>query len=264
MKIGCSSWSFSKLIARKEMSLLDFINKGKELGLEAVELLDGTFPDSSPQYISKLSDAIAENNLDASVAISPGFCDATEEGRKAKVENVKRWTEIAHDIGAKIARITTGMQVENVPYTQQVHWVIDGFNECVELAEKYDVTYAIENHDTICRTAEGLLWIIDEVGSKRVQACPDSVNFSWETPADQMIYLETERLAPVAAHAHAKLCNFKENGESVDADYSRIIQILKDAEYSGCISMEIYGDAQETPAEAVTKGIALLTKYIRR
>jgi len=262
MNIGSSSWSFIKPISSKEMSLIDFIHKAKELGLDAVELLDGTFAETTANYVGKVRKALEETGLQPFVAISPGFCDATPEGRKAKVKTMKNWTQIASDIGAKTARVTTGMQVEGESYMTQVHWVIDGFKECVKFADKCDVTYAIENHDSICRTAEGMLWIIDNVGSNRVRACPDSLNFSWEQPLDQMVYLETERLAPFTAHAHAKMCDFKDDGEAANMDYNRIIKILKDAGFDGCISMEIYGEGQNKPVESVTKGLALLRKYI--
>lgn len=262
MKVGSSSWSFVRLIRSGDVSLIDFVNKAKELGLDAVELLDGTFPETSPEYVKKVRKAVEKNGLEPFMAISGGLCAATEEQRKAKIKSMKDWTQRACDIGVKVARVTTGMQVEGVSYTTQVHWVIDGFKECAEFAEKCGITYAIENHDSICRTSEGILWIIDAVGSDHLRACPDAFNYAWETPSDKMIYMEMERIAPFTAHLHAKMCDFNDEGEATNIDHGRIISIAKETGFDGCVSMEIYGDAQDNPVEAVTKGAALIRKYI--
>jgi len=289
MKIGCSSWSFSKFFEEKRISLPEFISKAAKLGCEGVELNDFYFqkhfggpgvpvPDD---YLKSLMEEASSSGIEIcaiAVSGSPAVVHNLEE-KKKRAKDLKMWTEVGGKLEVPVMRVTTGFQAEGIPYAKQVHWVRDIFKECIKTAEDYDIVYAIEPHDSICHSAEGLIWLIESVGSERLGACPDPLNWGIQPvtliPGQkpiEAIYVETERIAPYTVHAHAKMSTFDEKGEVYvtnpvtkekwHLDYERIINIFRKAGFEGYQALEIYGEGKEAPEESVKKGVALLRKYV--
>jgi len=291
LRIGCSSWSFSKLFIEKKIDLLKFVSMAAELGCQGVELNDFYFSEefggpsvpTSDKYLKKLRETAESNSVEiCAIAWEPPRDSAlirNLEDKKKRVKNLKMWTEICGKLQVPVMRVTTGFQAETIPYMTQVHWVRDVFKECVKTAEDHGIVYAIEPHDSICKSAEGILWLIEAVGSEYLRACPDPLNWGkspvtlrpGQSPVEA-IYVETERIAPYTAHAHAKMSTFDEKGEVYvedpetkerwHMDYKRIINIFRKAGFEGYHCLEIYGEGKENPIESVRKGVTLLKRYI--
>ena len=54
-------------------------------------------------------------------------------------------------------------------------------------------------------------------------------------------YLGTKELMPLAKGVSAKSRNFDENGNERDMDYTKLLQIVKDAGYRGFVGIEYEG-----------------------
>jgi sugar phosphate isomerase/epimerase len=113
---------------------------------------------------------------------------------------------------------------------------------------------ALENHWGLSRTPEGQLRLINAVPSPWLGALMDTGNFM-EDP-----YEKLTMIAPKTVYAQAK--TYYGGGEwyTLDLDYARIATILKDAGYTGYISLEFEG--KEDADVAVPRSIALLRKTI--
>jgi sugar phosphate isomerase/epimerase len=55
------------------------------------------------------------------------------------------------------------------------------------------------------------------------------------------LYLGVKELMPLAKGVSAKSHNFDDNGDEVDKDYYRLMQIVKDAGYRGYVGIEYEG-----------------------
>lgn len=129
-------------------------------------------------------------------------------------------------------------------------WCIEAAEQCLAAAEKYGVLLALENHWGLTREPEGVLRIVDAIGSPWLSVLMDTGNFL-EAP-----YGKLERMASRAAYVHAK--TYFGGGEwyTLDIDYRKVAAILAKAAYRGYVSLEFEG--KEDAHTAVPKSLALL------
>jgi sugar phosphate isomerase/epimerase len=131
-------------------------------------------------------------------------------------------------------------------------WCIDSIQRCLETASQRGVLLALENHWGLTSKVEGLLRILDALESPWLGALMDTGNFL-EDPYDKLA-----RIAPRTVFVQAK--TYEGGGEwyTLDLDYTRIAKILRDAHYTGYVSLEMEG--KENPDIAVPKSIAMLRR----
>jgi sugar phosphate isomerase/epimerase len=114
------------------------------------------------------------------------------------------------------------------------------------------VILALENHWGLTRTPEGLLRIVNAVSSPWLGALMDTGNFL-EDP-----YPKLEQIAPKTVFVQAK--TYAGGGEwyTLDLDYPRIARILRQAGYTGYVSLEMEG--KQDPNLAVPESIGILRR----
>ena len=129
-------------------------------------------------------------------------------------------------------------------------WCIDSIRRCVELAAQRGVILALENHWGLTSKPEGQLRILSAIDSPWLGALMDTGNFL-EDP-----YEKLTAIAPKTVFVQAK--TYPGGGEwyTLDLDYKRIAKILRDAGYTGYISLEMEG--KEAPDTAVPKSLTML------
>jgi sugar phosphate isomerase/epimerase len=131
-------------------------------------------------------------------------------------------------------------------------WVIDSIEKCLPAAEKCGVILGLENHWGLARTPEGLLKIVNAIGSPWLQVLLDTGNFL-EDPYDKI-----EQCAARAVYMHAKTYYGGGLWYSLDLDYDRIASIMRKHNFHGYVSLEFEGN--EDYKTAIPKSLALLRK----
>jgi len=131
-----------------------------------------------------------------------------------------------------------------------MRWAIDSINEVMPVAEEYGVMLGLENHWGMTRTAEGLLHIMNAVDSPWLRVLMDTGNFLDDK------YEQLEAVAPYTVFIQAKTYYGGGRFYTLDLDYDRIAQILKNVGYKGYISIEFEGYAPSD--EAVADSIDML------
>ena len=132
-------------------------------------------------------------------------------------------------------------------------WCIDSIKECMPAAEKSGVILCLENHWGLTTRSEALLRIWKAVDSPFLGINLDTGNW----PGDEnAAYTGIGQIAPKTVFVQAK--TYEGGGEfyTLDLDYKRIAKILRDAGYTGYVSLEMEG--KEAPDTAVPKSIAML------
>jgi L-ribulose-5-phosphate 3-epimerase len=245
------------------------IEDAARLGFDGVEILHRQMTDESPAYVNTLKQAAFRNGLALPMlSIHQDFISEKAEERKEAVDHTIRCIELASRLGIPSIRLNSGrwntipsfddlMKVKGDEpaikgYTDEdaFRWCIEGIQACLPAAEREGVLLALENHWGLTTRTENLLRIYKGVGSPWLGINLDTGNF----PGDP--YPEIEKLAPHASIVQAK--TYYGGGEwyTLDLDYRRIATTLRNAKFSGWVSLEMEG--KEDPATAVPKSLEVL------
>src|SRR6266850_1100811 len=254
-----------------KVSIEAVIDKAAVLGVEGVDLLHRQMESEEPGYLRKLKrHALSRGVALVCLSIHQDFVDPSAEERKKNVQHTIRCIELASTLGIPCIRLNSGRwntiasfddlmkargQEPVLPgYTEDdgFKWCIECVQQCLPKAEEHGVVLAMENHWGLTRTPEGLLRIVNAVDSPWLGALMDTGNFL-ENPYDKL-----ERIAPRTVFVQAK--TYFGGGEwyTLDLDYKRIANILREVNYSGYISLELEG--KENADSAVPKSIEMLRK----
>jgi len=145
------------------------------------------------------------------------------------------WIEIAHDLGARSVRCDPG-----IINLADLSPTVESYKTLVARGRPKDIRVIVENHGSAAAHPEQLVKILNDSGAG---ALPDFGNFPDEETRARGLRL----MFPLAvAVCHAKLNPAK-------FDFSRCMQISKDANYKGVYSIEAggRGDAYEAVQQVV-------------
>jgi L-ribulose-5-phosphate 3-epimerase len=245
------------------------IEDAARVGFDGVEILHRQMTDESPAYVNELKQLAFRNGLALPMlSIHQDFISPKDEERKEAVEHTIRCIDLAARLGIPSIRLNSGrwntipsfddlMKVKGEEPPIEGHtdedafrWCIDGIRACLTAAERAGVLLALENHWGLTTRTENLLRIHKAVASPWLGINLDTGNF----PGDP--YAGIEKLAPHATIVQAK--TYYGGGEwyTLDLDYRRIAATLRQASFTGWVSLEMEG--KEDPATAVPKSLEVL------
>lgn len=253
------------------------IDKAAVIGVEGVDILHRQMdiPEKEPltpahrAYLQRLKRHAFRQGMDlVAFSIHQDFVDPDPAYRRQQVEHTHKCIEIAHELGVPCLRLNSGrwntipnfddlMKARGIEPVLPGHTEDDGFKwcqdcieQCLTKAEQCGVILALENHWGLTRTPEGLLRLVNAIRSPWLGVLLDTGNFL-EDPYDKI-----RLIAPQTVFVQAK--TYFGGGEwyTLDLDYPRIARILREAGYTGYVSLEMEG--KEDPDVAVPKSIALL------
>ena len=276
VRLGISSYSYWHFTPEKT-PIETVISKTAALGVEGVDILHrqmdcaelGPLDATVHAYCQRLKRHAFRSGVDLiCLSIHQDFVSPNPAERHKWIAHTEKCIEIAYALGVPCIRLNSGRWktikdfgdlmkargVEPLPDGVTVDdgfkWCIEATQKCVELAAQRGVILALENHWGLTNTPEGQMRILNAIESPWLGALMDTGNFL-EDPY--------EKLAAIAGKTvlvQAK--TYPGGGEfyTLDLDYKRIAKILRDAGYSGYVSLEMEG--KEAPDTAVPKSIAML------
>jgi sugar phosphate isomerase/epimerase len=235
-KFSLAAYSYRSLLGGKDpqLTMADFVDDCAAFGLEGTELTSYYFPpDVKPAYLRQLKQQCFRLGLDVSgTAVGNDFAKADEDERRKQIESVKKWVDNAAILGAPVIRIFAGHVPNGVEPETAHKWMVEGMQECCDYAGKHGVFLALENHGGPTATPEGLLSLVQAVESPWFGVNLDSGNFHTDDP-----YADLARIAPYAINAQIKVV-VERAGKREPADYARLAEILRAADYRGYIVLE--------------------------
>ncbi len=268
--IAVSTYSFWRFRGERT-KIEDCIDLAAEMGFDAVEILEIQMHKKDNAYLQSLKRRAFVAGLSlCGMSTHQDFVSPSAEKRKANVEKTIASIELAYKLGIPTIRVNTGrwgtsgnfdelMKNRGIEppikgYTDEdaFPWVIDAFKACLPTAERCGVTLGLENHWGLGLTPEGVLRIVDAIDSPWLRVTMDTGNFL-EDP-----YARLEKLAPKTVFVQAKTYYGGGTWYTLDLDYERIAQILRDHQYHGFVSLEFEG--KEDAKTAIPKSLALLRK----
>ena len=186
--------------------------------------------------------------------------------RNASVENHKKWVDAADYLGCHSIRINLFGTNDSEEWKANS---IDALKKLSKYASDKDINVLVENHGWLSSNADLLVEVIKEVNMENCGTLPDFGNFCtkreggerWEAKCVEEFprYEGVEKMMPYAKAVSAKSYTFDEDGNEDLIDYKKMLQIVKEAGYSGYIGVEFEGE--EIPArEGIRKTKELLIK----
>ena len=271
-RIGVSTYSFWGFDRGEFASIEKCLELAADMGFDGVEILQVQMDDFSPQTLMKIKRRAFTLGLDLmGFSTHQGFLMPQEDKRREHVLKTAMFLEQAYDLGIPTIRVNTGRwgtskdfdelmknkgiepRIEGYTDEDGFKWVTDAFAQLIPEAEKRGVIMGLENHWGLGISAEGVLRIVDELKSPWLQVTLDTGNFL-ENP-----YPKLAQLAPKTVLMQAKTYYGGGRWYTLDLDYGKIAQLMRDAKYRGYISLEFEG--KESPLTAVPKSLAELRKH---
>ncbi len=287
MKIGVSSYSFSQLIRNGKATLLEVIEKAKEMGFEVIEFIDFTPPEgeTAVSFAKKIREECNKVGIEiGNYTIGADFLNNIGGNWEAEVERLKGQVDIARVLGAPGIRhdATSGFPV-GYPgakgFDDALPVLIQGCRAVTEYAAEYGIKTMIENHGFFCQDSERVEKLINGVNHPNFGALIDMGNFLCvdEDPAKAV-----GRLMPYAFHIHAKDFYIKSGNEPNpgqgwfqtragnylkgaiighgEVPIVQCLNIVKNAGYKDTISIEYEG--MEEAEIGIVIGLQNLKKYL--
>ena len=253
MKLSLAAYSMKKFLGAKPgsegaMDMGGFIDYCATLGLEGTELTSYWFPpEVTPEYLASLKRRAHLAGLDISGgAIRNRFTLPPGEALDKEHAHVRKWIDHYADLGAPVIRVFAGAPPKGVTEDQAIEYAVANFEKACEHAAKRGVILGVENHDYFGEV-DRMMRIVRAVKSPFFGVTFDSGNFHSADP-----YADLATIAPYAVNAQIKVHIRRAGAKASEpADYKRIVGILRDANYSGYVTLE-YEDKLD-PYEHIPK-----------
>lgn len=164
--LGSPSWSFEHTVEQAAQS-----------GYRALEVrvLDGEIIPSnlSAERRRQMKQAMKAHNIEiVALGLSTRFSAVDAAERQTNLEELRRYLELANDLGAPMVRTFGGNVQPGQSLEQTIDWVAENLNAAAPAAEAQGVTILLETHDAFCK-GEDVAKVLAQVSSPRVMAVWD-------------------------------------------------------------------------------------------
>ncbi len=260
-KISLAQWSLHRAFGNGELNPLDFAMEANKLGFKGIEYVSflyqpyltiGDNPQVAMQTLLDTLKAKSETygvkNVLIMVDREGNLATSDENERNQSVENHKKWIDAAAFLGCHSIRV-------NLNGTTEVNeWVsnsIEALKKLSTYGQSKNINVIVENHGGLSSNAKILNKVISGVGMDNCGTLPDFGNFCIKRKEETQgrgdcieeydKYKGTEELMEFAKAVSAKSNVFDENGNESNINYEKMLQIVKDAGYTGYIGVEYEG-----------------------
>jgi sugar phosphate isomerase/epimerase len=247
----------------------EFLVKAKQLGFDGVMLAAKrphvSLIDYDDVTRQKLKSRIKELGLE--LVCLAGYCDFTSGVDKAGIPNTEiqaiyigELARLARDLGTSMVRVYTGYERPDLPYDKQYAIVVEGLRMAGNIAAKYGITLAVQNHHDIALHHDAMKWLLDEVNLPNVKAAFDCWSPTLEGLSSEEIRKAIYTMKPYIVHTttadYKELPRFRYDINHTNylkqeslmravpmgqgfLDYKTFINTLKEIGYQGYIAYEM-------------------------
>lgn len=260
-KLSLAQWSVHRMIQDGSMDPYSFAEKAKEWGFTGLEYVSqlyskeleaAGYSEEAMKAFVERSNAEAKKHGLSNVLImvdrEGDIATSDPEQRKQAVENHYKWVDAAEAMGCHAIRVN--LSGNDIPE----EWVansVDGLKSLSSYAKDKGIEVIVENHGGLSSNAMLLAEVMNKVGMDNCGTLPDFGNFCIRRndPEDYTkgcaeqydIYKGVTELMPYAKAVSAKSHDFDKDGNETEIDYAKMLQIVKNAGYTGFIGVEYEG-----------------------
>lgn len=268
MKIGVSSYSYSRLVGQGKMSIYDVVEKAAEMGFESIEFAGIQPPagETMETCAGRLRDLCARKGLlIASYTIGGDLLNGCGGNQEAEIERLKGEVRLAKLLNAPLMRhdATSGFIADHTGgrgFSDALPLLIKGCRAITSFAADLGLKTTVENHGFFCQDSERVERLVNGVGHPNFGILVDIGNFLCvdEDPA-----VAVGRLSSHISHVHVKDFHVKSGSgtnpgsgwfQSRAGNYLRgaivghgdvpvvqCLRLIRKAGYTGVLSIEFEG-----------------------
>lgn len=261
-KLSLAQWSMHKMINEEGVDPYSFAQKASEWGFEGLEYVSQLYnkelqpanysPEAMANFVSKslaASEQYGMKNLLIMIDGQGNLATTDAAERQEAVENHYKWVDAAAALGCHSVRVN--LSGSNDPAV----WVpaaTDGLTALATYAATKNINVIVENHGGLSSNAALLVQVMEGVNMPNAGTLPDFGNFcitaEWGASGRTCLeeydrYKGVEELMPYAKAVSAKSHDFDAEGQEIHTDYPRIMQLVKDAGYTGFVGVEYEGSS---------------------
>lgn len=267
MKIGVSSYSFSKYMNQTKADYFTICDLAKKMGYDAIEFIDLSLEVQPAESLTKLAKAIHRHCEEIGLPIA-AYTVSADFLRPNEVQTVMEKVDIAEAMGAKVLRHDASWSLpEDMDWRQLIDQIAPDIRRVTEYAAQKGIRTCTENHGYVLQDAERVETLIRTVNHPNYGWLVDMGNFLC---ADDQPIHAVPIAAPYAFHVHVKDFLYKpadaenpgqgwfpsRNGSYLRGTVAghgvvpirRCLEILKKAGYDGVVSYEFEGMEENLPA----------------
>lgn len=248
-KISLAQWSLHKTLFDGKLTNLEFPAFTKnEFGIEAVEYVNQFFKDKAKDqaYLSDLNQRAKDAGVENVLIMVDGegnLGDLSDTERLKAVENHYKWVEAAKFLGCHSIRVNAA---GNGTPEEVQKAAVDGLGKLSEFGAQHNINVIVENHGGSSSNGEWLSSLISQVNMDNCGTLPDFGNFCIQHGDNGCAneydrYKGVKELMPFAKGVSAKSHDFDAQGNETNTDYKKMLQIVKDAGYTGYVGIEYEG-----------------------
>jgi len=241
LKTSLNAYSFNAPLTVKSMNLDDLLDFCADQNFDGVDLTGYYFPNypqvPSDEYIYHIKRKAHLLGLEITgTGIRNDYTNPDPEKRKADVQMIKQWIEVASKLGAPVIRVFSGViRPKEYTWNQIATWMVKDIRECVEYGQKHGVIVAIQNHNDFIQTADDVIKIMKMVNMEWFGLILDVGSYHQGDP-----YTQIAQTVQYAVNWQVKE-NIFVDGVEVKTDLKRLFKIIKESGYRGSLPIETLG-----------------------
>lgn len=288
MRVGVSSYSFSRYLREESMDVFGVVRTAVEIGFRGIEFTDFGPKEAGNDQMEaahRVRECCSDSGIEVmSYTIGADFLNPRNGGDwKDEVDRLKGELAIAEALGAPMMRhdVTTGVSREHIGLGDFMHALpvlTDACRAVTEYAADLGIKTMFENHGFFIQDSERCAVLLDRIDHPNMGSLVDMGNFLC---ADEDPLRAVTRMAPRAFHVHAKDFHtkpasaepgmgwFRSRGGNWlrgaivghgDVDVIGCLKALDAAGYDGFVSVEFEG--MEDNRLALSTGLENLLHYL--
>lgn len=276
--ISLAQWSLHRSLRgdQKTLDNLDFAAKARnDFGIGGVEYVNQFFFDKAKDqdYLRQMNQRAEDNDVRNLLIMIDGEGNlgaVDQQERKKAVENHYKWVDAAKFLGCHSIRVNAYGEGEAEEVQKNA---IESLSTLGEYAAQAGLNVLVENHGSYSSNGEWLAGVMTGVGMDNVGTLPDFGNFcvkrggtgfyEGECVEEYDRYKGVREMMPFAKAVSAKSHEFDADGNEVNTDFFKMMQIVKDAGYTGFVGIEYEGD-QLSEDEGIMATKKLLERVAQR
>tara|TARA_B100000953_G_scaffold38200_1_gene29644 strand:- start:475 stop:1410 length:936 start_codon:yes stop_codon:yes gene_type:complete len=273
--ISLAQWSLHKMIKiDKTLNPIDFAQKSKELGFDAIEYVSTLYrpileklsiKEMTKELINKSNEHNVKNLL--IMVDDEGNLSSSEVNEiKKAIEKHKRWIELASKLECHSVRVNLEGEDQLDKWKDNS---IKGLSLLSDFASNYNINIIVENHGGNSSIGKELAEVIKNVNLDNCGTLPDFGNFCikrkngslYDGPCDIEYdkYEGMRDLMPYAKAVSAKSYDFDQFGNETTIDFKKMMDIVEEFNYNGYLGIEYEGNNHSE-----IDGIELTKKLIQK
>tara|TARA_B110000444_G_scaffold232442_1_gene241136 strand:- start:965 stop:1933 length:969 start_codon:yes stop_codon:yes gene_type:complete len=259
-KLSLAQWSLNIMIKNGDISPYMFAELAKKWGFEGLEYVISLYKDVSDasssnfainQFVKRNNQLANQYDLKNLLIMIDDIGDLSTKNKTSRlkaIENHKPWVEAASQMDCHSIRVNLHGIADDIESWKTVSK--ESLSTLSDFASNYNINIIVENHGGFSSDADLLMDVINDVNKVNCGTLPDFGNFciskKWgasnqDCDKEYDRYLGVKKLMSKAFAVSAKSYDFDSNGNENTIDYKKMMNIVKQAGYSGYIGVEYEG-----------------------